>query len=291
MPNGKLKARSDANRKLDELMLEALVLKASEGDKDALCKLCEKIAKGVLFQVTYILGKPEGVEDVSQEILIRICENIHSLRNPKAFRAWLSRIIINEKNRYLEKSIKQGDVLNIDDYLEKEVEESGEFIPQEYVESKELRERIKGIIMGLPMRQREAIIMHYYDGLSVTEIAKILDVATQSVSKNLAIARGKLKKELGEELRDDGIMGSMAMLPIGTALAEILQRESADFVMGEASIRSFVTNCSQSISIMNDAAHMPALPVAATMAIAGAWLAFIASIAARHLFRRHSQAK
>ena len=285
MPNGKLKTRSDASRKLEELMLEALVTKSSKGDKDALCKLCEKIAKGILFQVTYILGKPEGVEDVSQEVLIRICENIHGLRNPKAFKSWLSRIIINEKNRYLEKNIKQGDVLNIDDYLEKEVEESGEFIPQEYVESKELRERVRQVIMELPMRQRETIIMHYYDGLSVTEIAKVLDVATQSVSKNLAIARGKLKKELGQQLRDEGAtVESMAMLPIGAVLAEVLQRESANFTMGDAQMQGFVANCSQSVTGVT---QMFGMPVAAVVAVAGAWVMFIASMTAKRLLGRH----
>jgi len=228
-----------------QLELEALVEKASKGDRDALCELCEKIAKSILFQVTYILGNPAGVEDVSQEVLIRVCENIHNLRSPKAFKSWLSRIIINEKNRYLAKNMRQGDVLNIDDYLEKANEESEDFIPQEYVENRELREKVREIIMELPMRQREAVILHYYDGLSVTEIAKVLEVATQSVSKNLAIARGKLKKELGLHLREEGHMDSMAMLPFGAALGEILYRECANLAMGEAYIQGFLAKWGQ----------------------------------------------
>ena len=242
MANGKLTGSQDETK---DQQLEALVEKASKGDKDALCELCESIAKGVLFKVTYILGgRPSSVEDVSQEVLIRVCENIENLRSPKAFKAWLGRIIINEKNRYLSKNIRQAEVLDIDDYLEEPSEESEDFIPQEYVENRELRGRVMQAIKKLPMRQRETIILHYYDGFSVTEVARILDVTTQSVSKNLGIAREKLKKELGAQMQPGGYLGAAA-LPIGVALGELLQRESLCFAAGEACIQSIVTRCGQ----------------------------------------------
>ena len=249
MPNGK---QLEGQHSDAQLQLEELVKRASEGDKDALCELCEKIAKSVLFQVTYILGRRDGVEDVAQEVLIRMCENIRNLRSPKAFKVWLVRIIINEKNRYLAKSMKLGDALNIDDHLEDLNEESVSFIPQDYVEDKELRQSVMQLIMDLPARQRETVIMHYYDGLSVTEISKILGVATQSVSKNLAIAREKLKQRLGEHIwQEEQQMGALAALPIGTALGEMLQRESAIFAEGEACVQDFVARCT-----MNETAQM-----------------------------------
>ena len=225
--------------------LEALVDRAAKGDKDALCDLCEQIAKGVLFKVTYILGKQSGVEDVSQEVLIRVCENIQNLRSPKAFKTWLSRIIINEKNRYLAKNMRHGDMLDIDDHIDDTIEETDDFIPQEYVENRELRHKIMNAIKDLPMRQRETIMLHYYQGLSVTEIAKVLDVTTQSVSKNLAVARSKLKSELGGELQGSGTGSSMTMMSVGAILGWILQKESACFAAGEAYTQGFVARCGQ----------------------------------------------
>ena len=285
--NGNLNRQSDASLKLEALMLEALVMKASEGDKEALCKLCEKVAKGVLFQVTYILGKPDGVEDVSQEVLVRICENIHKLRNPKAFKAWLSRIIINEKNRYLAKNMKQGEVLDIEDFMEKETEESGEFIPQHYLENKELREKVREIIIELPMRQRETIIMHYYDGLSVTEIAKVLDVTTQSVSKNLAIARAKLKKELDMEGHDEEfyIGSSMAMLPVGFVLTEILRRESASFMAEEAQVQGIMASYAQ--SVLYTVTQMFGLPLTVLVTLVGAYLTAAMALVTKRMLNRH----
>ena len=238
MPNGKRLGEQHSNA---QDHLEMLVEKASQGNKDALGEICEKIAKSVLFKVTYILGQQSGVEDVSQEVLIRVCENIQNLRSPKAFKTWLNRIIVNEKNRYLAKNMRHGETLDIDDHLEETTEEAGEFTPQEYVESKELRHKVMQVVQGLPARQRETIILYYYEGLSVTEIAKVLDVTTQSVSKNLAVARGKLRGELGDldgyPHRSGGQMGTIAILPASIALGEYLQRGSAGLAAEEACIQ------------------------------------------------------
>ena len=175
---------------------ESLVKKAASGDKKALCELCEEIARGVLFQMTYILGDKINAEDISQEVLIRVCENIQGLRNPKAFKGWLARIIVNEKNRYLAKHLKQGPVLNIEDQIDGQIEEQEDnaFVPHRYVEDEEMSEAVMKIIASLPMRQREAIILHYYNDLSITEVAKAMGITTQSVSINIKLAREKLKK-------------------------------------------------------------------------------------------------
>ena len=179
--------------------LERLVLGASGGDQEALALLCAEISRSVLFQVTYMVGGDQsGVEDIAQEVLIRVCEKIHTLRNPKAFKGWLARIILNEKNRYLSRVSRIATVLSIDDYLETLLEDDTEGIPHEFAESEELREAMLQAVRGLPMRQREAIILHYYSGLSVTEVADAMEVTTQSVSKSLALAREKLRAELEE---------------------------------------------------------------------------------------------
>ena len=178
--------------------LEPLVEQASRGDKKALCKLVESISKGVLFQSTYILGDQAGAEDISQEVLIRVCENIQGLRNPKAFKSWLARIIVNEKNRFLSKRLKYGTPLNVDDHLDNIPDE--EFLPHERVENTELHKVVMDVISKLPMRQREVIMLHYYSDLSVTEVARSMNITTQTVSKNLAIAREKLKRKFGDQL-------------------------------------------------------------------------------------------
>ena len=175
---------------------DALVQTAISGDHDALCQLCEKIAKGVLYLTTYLVGNKTDAEDISQIILIRVFENIKSLREPKAFNGWLVRIISNESNRYLKSNMKFGVLLNIDDYLDNRVEVNEESLPHEYVENEEQRQAVIGVLSSLTERQKETVILHYYDGLSVTEVAEVMKISKQSVSEYLAVSRAKLKREL-----------------------------------------------------------------------------------------------
>jgi len=233
-----------------QMEFERLVEKAMSGDTMALSQLCEGIAKSVLFQLTHILGNQSGVEDVSQEVLIRVCENIRSLRNPKAFRVWLGRIIINEKNRYLAKTSKRGVVLNIEDYLESILEEKSDFLPQEYAESDELHKVVMDVISNLPMRQREAIMLHYYNGMSVTEIAQAMEVTTQSVSKHLALAREKLRNELRDQPAVSDYVGAMGALPAGALLATALQQEGARFAIANPGyIQAAMAKCGEYIMV------------------------------------------
>ena len=178
---------------------EMLVKRASACERQALVELCESIAKEVLYRVTRNVGDPTNSEDISQEVLIRICENIRYLREPKAFRAWLSKIVKNEVNRYYKLNSRYNEVLDIDHYLETVLEEKREFLPHEFAENTEERSVITDAVSRLSSRQKQAVMLHYYDDLSVTEVAEAMTVTKQSVSEFLAISREKIKRELSEK--------------------------------------------------------------------------------------------
>ena len=190
------KTGKNKNNDQNTFAYESVVQEAIQGDREALCKLCEKIAKSVLYLVTHLSNNATDAEDISQLILIRVCENIKSLREPKAFNAWLVRIISNETNRFLRNKSKFGILLCIDDYLDNNIEVKEEFLPQEHLENIESRDAVSEVLSSISERQREAILLHYYDGLSVTEVAQVMKITKQSVSEYLAISREKLRREL-----------------------------------------------------------------------------------------------
>lgn len=181
-----------------DIEFEALIRKASQGARQALVELCEQIARGVLSRVTRMVGNATVAEDISQEVLIRVCENIGSLREPKAFKVWLSKIIKNEVNRDYKKNVKHSGLVSIDFYSEEIniVEENPELLPYESVEVSEARDAVKKAMPALSARQREAVMLYYYDDLSIVEVAKAMNVTKQSVSEFLAISRDKLRREL-----------------------------------------------------------------------------------------------
>jgi len=175
--------------------IDALAEKAIQGDSAALHSLCEKLARTILFRAKYMLGNEMDAEDVAQNVLLRVCENIRSLRKPKAFQAWLSRIVVNETRRFAATRAKYGTALDIDDYEDELVEENVGLLPDECLEDKTVSQAVMEIISKLPARQREALMLHYYDDLKVTEIARVMSIPHQSASRYLALAREKLKAE------------------------------------------------------------------------------------------------
>ena len=259
--------KKPAKASADGAVFDKIVEGAIKGDRDALYQLCETIAKDVLFRATYILGNRTDAEDVSQEALIRVCSNIRDLRDPKAFKPWLGRIITNEARQHIRKNLKHESVVHIDDYLETIIEDKGEALPHEYVENEENRRAVMEIIGGLPIRQREAVLFHYYDGLKVTEVAKVMGVSKANVSQSLALAREKLRHELEKISFAYPKTSVLGIVPVGALLAHALRQEAAAFApAGAAWIETALAVCSESIL----AGAVPAAAVAAEATAAAA---------------------
>ena len=184
---------------------EKLVRKAVRGNKDALYSLCRAIALRVLFRAEYVLRNRADAEDAAQEIMIRVCEKIHELKKPEAFYAWLNSIIMNETRRIMRKNSKQDAVLNISDHLDV-LEEDEKLEPLEYTIREEDRKLVMEIVGRLPERQRQAIVLYYYEGFNVTQTAEIMEISHSNVSRYLKLARDKVKKELEHEESTLGIV-------------------------------------------------------------------------------------
>jgi len=208
----------------------SLVKSASKGNREALIDLCKTIAKGILFRATRIIGNQTDAEDVTQEVMLSVCAHIHELREPKAFYVWLNRIIMNETNRYLMKKTRHGVLLNIEDYQENIGEEDEGVIPQEYAIRESDRRIVMDIVDSLPGQQRKAVLLHFYDGLTLSESAKVMNVSQPRVSRCLKFAQEKIKKELNKQAkRSNEAAFRLSVLPIGPLLAQVLNQEAADF--------------------------------------------------------------
>ena len=187
---------ANATSSPESTSLEAVVERAVKGEKEALHLLCETIANDVLLRAIFVSGNNPDAEDIAQEALMRICRNIQKLQDPKAFRSWLSRIVINEARRHFRRNSRHGAVLSIDEYKESIAEERNEALPYENAEKQERIKSVMEVIRILPTKQREAVLLHYYDGLNVTEVAVIMGTSKANISQNLTLARKKLKNEL-----------------------------------------------------------------------------------------------
>jgi len=238
--SGDGKAKSGRNNEA----FVSLVRQASKGDHEALIELCKTIAKGTLFRTTRILGNQTDAEDVTQDVMYNVCIHIHELREPKAFYVWLNRIIVNETNRYWMKKTRHGILLNIEDYQEDFGEDDEDLIPQEYAIRESDRKIVMKIIDNLPGQQRKAVLLHYYDGFTLAESAKVMNVSQPRVSRCLKFAQEKIKKELAKQAKgSEEVAYGLAVLPIGPMLTQILHQEAAGFTgINVAWMQDLITN-------------------------------------------------
>ena len=225
-----LSNEDNTNRRSTDTAFDVLVTKAIKGDTAALSELCNQISKQALFQASLITQNEKDAENAAQEAIIRVCQNIKEVRNPKAFRKWLGRIVVNEVRHMMNERNKYGNVISISDELDLLTEENDDYLPSAYVESSESRKEVIKAIHTLSARQREVIMLHYFDGLSITETAESMGLAKSNVCLYLDNAHKKIKAELGKKKYGFGkVVSVSSFLPIGAVLSQTLGLESALF--------------------------------------------------------------
>lgn len=183
-----------------KMSLEELVVLSQKDDLKALEELIRREQKNVFAAFSYLSKKRENVADLTQEALLRVARNIHTLKNPKNFKSWLNHIISNLFYDELRKKQRRPDIISID------AEENENSIktqlpdkkckPYEKCLSIELEQIIKEAIQDLPEQFRIAIILRELQGLSYEEIAEVTNSSVGTVKSRIARARGKLQDGL-----------------------------------------------------------------------------------------------
>ena len=141
--------------------------------------------KKTLYHVACgILRSEADREDAVQECICKAWEKRESLKSDAAFRAWVTRILVNECYDICRRS---GKLVYMDELPESAAPEP---------EDPALREAV----MALEEIYRMPILLFYVEGFSIREIAKILRVPEGTVKSRLFTGRGKLREVLGEEV-------------------------------------------------------------------------------------------
>ncbi|CAM5219681.1 RNA polymerase sigma-70 factor OS=Ureibacillus acetophenoni OX=614649 GN=SAMN05877842_11911 PE=3 SV=1 [Ureibacillus acetophenoni] len=117
-----------------------------------------------------------------QETILIAYKNIQQVREPKYFKTWITRILINECNKLRKTQTK---IVMMDRYLEPATSEQREVFVD-----------LQTAIDGLEPDLRTVITLYYYEDLSVKEIGAILDIAAGTVKSRLNRARAKLNSLL-----------------------------------------------------------------------------------------------
>lgn len=155
---------------------------------EEMTSLVEQYGDEMLKVAFLYLGQKEQAEDAVQDSFLKIYRAADKQRICKTF---VMRVLTNTCKDYL----KSGWMRNVN--LLEDLPE-GAFCDDTYAESGALREAV----LSLPIKYRQVIILRYYEGFTVGEIAKVLGVPQPTVSIRLKRAYTYLEKRLEEVSRE-----------------------------------------------------------------------------------------
>jgi RNA polymerase sigma factor (sigma-70 family) len=179
---------------------KALVERVLAGDKAAFGSLIDRHRYAALAFARRMVNAGDA-EDVVQEALLAAFLNLRTLRDHDRFRAWLLGIVANlarSRLRMRREGFEQ-DCLGgrpVEGFRLEEAEPSLELI----YETKELHRLISNAVDTLPAEHRDAVRLHYYEGLRLAEIAILVGSPLGTIKARLHHARRQLKKSLLSEL-------------------------------------------------------------------------------------------
>lgn len=140
-----------------------------------------------------MLGNRADAEDVAQEVFLRVWTHAARWEPGRAqFGTWLHRVATN---LCLDRLRRHG-TENIDSVPEPQSDAPN---PHEELERQDLARRVDLALQSLPPRQRAAVTLTHYQGLSNIEAAAILDVTVEAVESLLGRARRQLRTALATE--------------------------------------------------------------------------------------------
>jgi len=180
-----------------------LVQRMQNGDEEAFEDIFRLEYAKVFARVkSNMIGFDQStVEDVTQDVFIKVYEKISTLENPEAFEAWIMRIARNTAINEIEKSkkitlfpmVSEEENITQEDLLENEYLE---FKPEENLSQKEIEENLFDILSSLPSHLSLCLQMKEYDNMSYQDIADELGITLSVVKNNIFQCKKKIKIEM-----------------------------------------------------------------------------------------------
>lgn len=173
-----------------ELTDHELMVRVGQGSRDALGVLVQRHQAKVIGLAFRFLGRWDAAEDVAQDVFIRVLRAAATFRPDAQFTTWLYRIAANlcwDRRRQAARELR----LRSSSPAPRSVD-----LPSETSESRDRIACVRRAVADLPDRQRLAVILHRYQGLSHKETAAATGWSQSAVESCLVRAYENLRKSL-----------------------------------------------------------------------------------------------
>ena len=168
------------------------VARAQQGSDEAFTQVVEAYQRPVYNLCYRMLGEPEAAEDAAQETFLRAYLRLDQYDRERPFATWLLSIAAHyciDRCRRARHSIFSIEQAEEDSF---QLPDAGAPNPEFELLHREQSGQIQGLLKRLNAVDRAAIVMHYWQDFSVSEIALILHITDNAVKSRLHRARHEL---------------------------------------------------------------------------------------------------
>ncbi len=196
--------------------LTGLVSQAQKGDKKALNDLIAQCYDD-LYYFAYKTVKDEDLAaDITQESCITILRKLDTLKEPGAFKSWSRQIVYHQCTHHFRdaKEVQAGENEDGESFWDTLADTDTSVMPEAVAEDKAFQQIMLDLLNALPAEQRSALMLYYYEKMSVSEIASIQGISDGTVKSRLNYGRKAVKTKVEEYEKKNGIrLHSAAILP------------------------------------------------------------------------------
>ncbi len=182
---------------------EAKIIRAVlDGNVNAFEDLVTEYQKQVYHITLKMTGNEEDAFDLSQETFLKAYRSLSTFRGEAGFGSWLYRMAANLSIDFLRRRKRGGQIVSLDaEEGERRPAEIPDLSrePQNALERKELREKVRAGLQRLPHEQRLILTLRDVEGFSYQEISDTLKIELGTVKSRIYRARAHLARILTED--------------------------------------------------------------------------------------------
>lgn len=180
-----------------------LVARALQGEMGAFDEIIERY-RGLMLRVAYGIVRDQDVaEDAVQNAVIQAWQHLPNLRQASALRSWLMRIVVNQCISFKRRMTRSTQFLQ-QTIVEQEIERASQ-VANDAGGVIERYWDLARAIKDLPEKQQTVISLHYYQGMTLPEISRVLQTSQNTLKKRIQAALGRLRQELRSVDIDEAI--------------------------------------------------------------------------------------
>lgn len=254
------------------------ITQAQNNNQQAFTALYDEYKNLVYCLIKNRITNDSDIQDVMQEAFINAFNSIHTLKEPKKFKNWLLSIADKKAVDFYRRNRKKNEQISLDS--EPSIDESedykAEFIPSELLETEETRNYIMELVSKLPKEQNVTVFLYYYQQMSVSDIAEVMECSEGTVKSRLNYARKFIKAEIEKQTKKGYKVIAVAPLPLLTKLllwqyeqAKLPPSVSADVLNGIENMINTTASGTAKVETFNTGTEVASKTATSGIKIAG----------------------